>query len=247
MINVIFFWMAVFIIIFIFTRKSKSPYGDKKDGGILGSEKINFDNIKRKEIKVFFDDKLTDSEKLKLYGIFENKCFKCSSTEHLSIDHHIPISKGYPLKDKEAGLNAVVLCEKCNRKKGDTLPDEYYKKYELIRLENLGVKSHLYYSSKRIKEVEKNLLSYKLDFLRESIDKKEKIKFVYLNQEEILFTREGVEIHPFKISAERKLLYRGWIREWYLFSEENRERPFNIRWIYHLERSSGRISIKNKC
>ena len=237
MINLLFFWMAVFIIIFIFTRKYKSPYGYKKYGGILDSEKINFDNIKRREIKVFFDDKLTNSEKIKLYGIFENKCFKCSSTEHLSIDHHIPISKGYPLKDKEAGLNAVVLCEKCNRQKGANLPDEYYKKNELIRLEKLGIKSHLCYSPKRIKEVEKKILSYKLNFLRESIEEKEKIKFVYLNQEEILFTREVVEIIPSEILTKRKLLYRGWAREWYLFSEENMERAFNIRWIYHLEKS----------
>ncbi|WP_320047829.1 HNH endonuclease [uncultured Ilyobacter sp.] len=237
MINIIFFWIAVFIIIFIFTRKSKSTYGNKKDENIQDSEKITFDNLKRKEIKVFFDDKLTESEKIKLHDIFEERCFKCKSTEHLSIDHHIPISKGYPLKDKEAGLNAVVLCEKCNRQKGDIPPEKYYTKEELIKLENLGVKSHLYYTSKRLKFLEKRLLSGKIKFLEKSAANKDKIKFVYLDQRDPLFVREKVEVLPLRVVSRKTFLYRGWTREWFLYSAEDNRRIFNIRWIYHLEKS----------
>lgn len=246
MLNVILFWLLFFVLIYFFTKKERGK-NEKHVKSIEESEKNHLNLLRRKELRNYFDDRLSYREKEMIYDIFEKKCFKCSSEKNLCIDHHLPISKGYPLKDEKAGLNAVLLCKKCNGKKQNKLPGEFYNKEELLKLENLGIKSHIFYSPKRIKEVEKNLLSYKLDFLRESIEKKDKIKFVYLDQNDILFTREVVEIHPSKISEERKLLYRGWIRDWYLFSEEDKERSFNIRWIYHLERSSGRISIKNKC
>ena len=236
MINLIFLWIVFFIIIYIFT-KEESRKEEKNSEDIQSPEKESLNILKRKELRTYFDDRLTYSEKEKVYEIFGRRCFKCSSEKHLCIDHHLPVSKGYPLKDETAGLNAVILCEKCNRKKQNKLPGDFYTKEELLKLENLGIKSHLFYSPKRIKRIEKNLLSYKLDFLRESIEKKDKIKFIYLNQDEILFTREVIEIIPSEILTKRKLLYRGWAREWYLFSVENMERAFNIRWIYHLEKS----------
>ncbi|WP_319371607.1 HNH endonuclease [uncultured Ilyobacter sp.] len=237
MINLIFFWMVVFIIIYFFTRESNSSYDKEKDENIIVSEDIRFEILKRKEVEDFFDDRLTDLEKENLYGIFENRCFKCKSEEDLSTDHHLPISKGYPLKDEKAGLNAVLLCKRCNGKKQNKLPGEFYTKEELLKLENLGIRSHLYYSSKRIINLERRVLSGKIKFLQESVAKGENIKFVYFNQRDPLFVREEEEIMPIRVVSRKKFLYRGWTWEWFLHCEGERKRIFNIRWMYHLEKT----------
>lgn len=53
---------------------------------------------------------------LDLKSISFDKCNKCNSTEKLTIDHIIPLSKGGTnYKD-----NLQVLCAKCNQKKGSS-------------------------------------------------------------------------------------------------------------------------------
>ena len=48
----------------------------------------------------------------------EGKCKKCSSTDNLTIDHIIPVSKG---GSKHGKHNLQVLCAKCNYRKADKL------------------------------------------------------------------------------------------------------------------------------
>lgn len=45
------------------------------------------------------------------------KCIKCGSTEKLTIDHIIPLSKG----GSKAQSNWQILCLKCNRAKKDRI------------------------------------------------------------------------------------------------------------------------------
>jgi 5-methylcytosine-specific restriction endonuclease McrA len=223
-------------VIYIFTRESKSGKS-KRDENIQKGVESNWKVLRRKELETFFNDKLDYKEKERLYDIFERRCFKCGSRERLTIDHHLPLSKGYPLKDKEAGLNGVILCEKCNSHKGDNLPSEYYERKELQKLEEMGIRSHLYYSPDRLSSIEERLLSWKVKFLEESINNGERVKFIYLDQEDILFVNEDIEVLPLRVYSRKKFLYRGYIWEWFLKGEGSYREYFNIRWIYRLEKS----------
>lgn len=71
--------------------------------------------------------KFSKATREKIYHKFGNQCFKCKSKENLSLDHHIPMSKG----GKTRRNNVVVLCFKCNNKKDNLLPKEFYNKREL--------------------------------------------------------------------------------------------------------------------
>ena len=67
---------------------------------------------------------------------FLNQCFNCKSTEKLSIDHHYPLSKGFPLSIN----NAVLLCRSCNSSKNNKLPESFYSPEQLTDLQlNYGI------------------------------------------------------------------------------------------------------------
>lgn len=68
-----------------------------------------------------------------IYMQFDNTCVKCGGAEHLSLDHHMPLSAGYPL---ELG-NAVILCRSCNSSKGNKFPEDFYAFSELRAIEAL--------------------------------------------------------------------------------------------------------------
>lgn len=61
---------------------------------------------------------------------FNHQCFKCSTTNNLSIDHHNPLILGFKLQES----NAVVLCTKCNSSKGVRIPIQFYTKEEILIL-----------------------------------------------------------------------------------------------------------------
>lgn len=71
---------------------------------------------------------------------FNNVCYVCKATHSthgdkivsLALDHHLPLSKGYPLK---LG-NIVLLCNSCNTSKGTKINEEYYTKEQLADLES---------------------------------------------------------------------------------------------------------------
>ena len=58
---------------------------------------------------------------------FGNKCYNCCSTENLTHDHHLPLSRGHAL----APGNAVLLCKSCNSSKHNKLPKNFYSKEQL--------------------------------------------------------------------------------------------------------------------
>ncbi len=82
---------------------------------------------KKLEINEFITKEFIDF----IYDKFEYRCFNCSSESSLSLDHHYPLSLGYPLtKD-----NAVLLCRSCNSSKSANLPEDFYCKDKLEILE----------------------------------------------------------------------------------------------------------------
>jgi len=83
---------------------------------------------------------IEDIYKNKFFALFEHKCFKCGIKEKphpeygypqvLCIDHHIPMILGGHLVPG----NLVALCRKCNNKKHDHPPEEFYTPEELEKL-----------------------------------------------------------------------------------------------------------------
>jgi hypothetical protein len=68
--------------------------------------------------------------KKKFFESFDNQCYKCKSKSDLIIDHHIPIYLG----GKYENGNLVALCRKCNNKKRETHPNEFYDTFEIETL-----------------------------------------------------------------------------------------------------------------
>ena len=78
--------------------------------------------------------------KKKFFALFNHRCFKCGAKEKpapeigqppiLCIDHHIPMALGGHLVPG----NLVALCRRCNNKKLDLPPEEFYSSMELERL-----------------------------------------------------------------------------------------------------------------
>ena len=62
--------------------------------------------------------------------VCEHCCIYCGSTDHLSLDHIIPLNKGGP----DEGSNLVWACRSCNSSKGDK--DIFYW-YGLERMEEI--------------------------------------------------------------------------------------------------------------
>lgn len=65
--------------------------------------------------------------KRKLFALFDNRCFKCKSASPLEVDHHIPMVLGGHLVPG----NLVPLCPRCNNRKGELSPMEFYSPSDL--------------------------------------------------------------------------------------------------------------------
>lgn len=90
------------------------------------------DSRKRRAAKWAVNECFTPYQKGKVRKQFGRSCFRCGATKKLCMDHHMPLSRGFAL---DYG-NAVVLCNRCNAKKGVKLPSEFYTLDELARLES---------------------------------------------------------------------------------------------------------------
>ena len=55
-----------------------------------------------------------------VHAFWSNKCAICGSCDKLTIDHWLPLSLGHALNMR----NAVLLCARCNARKGSKLPEQ---------------------------------------------------------------------------------------------------------------------------
>jgi len=78
---------------------------------------------------------LTEQELAFIYKQFSDCCYLCISKDNLCLDHHFPLSKGYPL---HMG-NITLLCKSCNSKKHDSLPKDFYLEPDLQWLDGLHI------------------------------------------------------------------------------------------------------------
>jgi len=100
------------------------------------NNKTSIDQRKREKQELFtqfINPQDINLIKQKFFSLFNYSCFKCGSKELLDIDHHIPFKLGGHLVPG----NLVALCKKCNNKKRDSHPRDFYTSKELSRLEPL--------------------------------------------------------------------------------------------------------------
>ena len=88
---------------------------------------------KRRAMKRKVEENYTLEMESFVHTFFDGKCYNCSSTENITHDHHLPLSKGYAL---EPG-NAVLLCRSCNASKGRKLPKNFYTREQLTEITTL--------------------------------------------------------------------------------------------------------------
>lgn len=105
-------------------RKGRYRY-DRTLKGKLSSQN------RRSRRRSFPDGKLSHFEMSYIQTLYNNKCFNCDSTDNLTIDHLLPLSKGNPL----SLINTSILCNVCNSKKRDLEPSEFFSESKLKELE----------------------------------------------------------------------------------------------------------------
>ena len=74
---------------------------------------------------------IPNSEKIYIYERENKKCFYCGKSlkfRQITLDHYLPKSKG---GTKEV-FNLVLSCRKCNRLKGNRVPNDYEDKIIIL-------------------------------------------------------------------------------------------------------------------
>lgn len=61
--------------------------------------------------------RIPESTRIYVWRRDQGKCARCGTRENLTYDHIIPVSKG----GGNSPRNVELLCDKCNRKKGDSI------------------------------------------------------------------------------------------------------------------------------
>ncbi len=89
---------------------------------------------KRRARKSQVNENYTQIDEQITYIAFGHQCFKCGNSKTV-IDHHMPLSLGYPLTI----FNAVPLCQHCNSYKHTKLPQYFYTPEELKRIEEIFI------------------------------------------------------------------------------------------------------------
>lgn len=100
----------------------------------IHKNKILEKNRKRRDIeKLMKSVSYSLNDELITRKAFKNICANCKNKNNLTIDHHLPLSKGNPLSIK----NAVLLCKSCNSSKGAKRPKDFYNAKTLKKIERI--------------------------------------------------------------------------------------------------------------
>ncbi|MDD2610677.1 MAG: HNH endonuclease [Giesbergeria sp.] len=118
-------------------QRQDRPKGKRRSG----QQKVS-KSTRQEDSNLFYhkyrNDLIFNHFRNKLIDLFDGRCYACDHPYGLQMDHHVPFAKG---GRKEPG-NIVMLCYKCNAKKLDYLPEEFYSSSELIYLQSLLNKEH---------------------------------------------------------------------------------------------------------
>jgi len=111
---------------------------------IVHSESKRIHAMNRRAAEINVNENYTEEQLQITLKEFGHKCFNCCSTSNITIDHHYPLSKGFPLSLS----NAVVLCQSCNSSKNNKLPQDFYNEKKLAKLERKLKNIHKNYNKK---------------------------------------------------------------------------------------------------
>jgi 5-methylcytosine-specific restriction endonuclease McrA len=99
--------------------------------------RVNKFRCKSKRRNAIGQHTLSSKELNKIYNSFENKCAYCNSTDNITLDHVIPVSKG----GNTTIDNIILACRSCNCKRGNKdlclfVSEEKYKSInkKIVRL-----------------------------------------------------------------------------------------------------------------
>lgn len=99
-------------------------------------EKVRRYNRKRRAMELQVSEQYIKEDEAYTRSLFEDQCFRCGSTDNLTIDHHRPLSRRYGLSRG----NAVLLCRSCNSSKNNKEPEDFYTEQEITDLYfNFGI------------------------------------------------------------------------------------------------------------
>lgn len=95
---------------------------------------------RRRAAKAGLRERLSLEQIGAIYERFGHACFNCGSQDDLAVDHHNPLSAGYPLRED----NAVILCRPCNSTKSARSPLVFYGRGRLAELVyRFGITPHI--------------------------------------------------------------------------------------------------------
>jgi hypothetical protein len=88
---------------------------------------------KRELFQRFKLEVIAKTRRSQLEALFERRCYKCSRSGRLVLDHHIPQLLGGRLVPG----NVVLLCHGCNTRKLGMHPRDFYSTDEISQLQNI--------------------------------------------------------------------------------------------------------------
>lgn len=250
MLNLFLFFVLLFFVISYITKKKakdndiqkiKIPETPESDNTSINNKGSLPPNLaRRSELKKLLDSNFSKEDKNYIMNLFHYKCYKCGNPHYLEIDHHVPLTIGYPLKEGH-NYNAVILCKNCNRKKSDSLPQEFYTDKELKILENkYNIKAHLNIDSNKINKINKILISEKIKILNKAIEENKAVSFLYIEmgKNQLFHDKYHIKAVPLEIYENMKF-YMNHNRKFYVLKAENLEtnkiKDFEIMFMLDLE------------
>lgn len=131
-------------------RKARAKY-DSTEAGKISAERRRIKRLSYQDAGM----PILDLEYLRQHI---NACENCGVTENLTLDHHIPLSKGGNLTLE----NTNILCVSCNSSKNAKMPADYFKPEILAKIEAKFLTLGAFREVTSPKEYEVNYNPYKV-------------------------------------------------------------------------------------
>jgi 5-methylcytosine-specific restriction endonuclease McrA len=113
-------------------KRQERPRGKRNEGQRQDSKELRRADTLMFKLR-YGNDLIINHFRNELIDLFYGRCFACDNPNDLQMDHHIPLIKG----GRKVPGNIVMLCYKCNAKKLDYMPEEFYSQEELAHLQPL--------------------------------------------------------------------------------------------------------------
>jgi 5-methylcytosine-specific restriction endonuclease McrA len=106
-------------------KEAQRRYRRSDKGGLVRRRKLRL----RRERLAGLQSELPPGYEELVFAVFGKRCVACGSDDDVVLDHHHPLKAGHPLLH-----NAVPLCRRCNAKKCNKPPSEFYDGWKLAEI-----------------------------------------------------------------------------------------------------------------